>query len=111
MRKSWFISGVAAGLAGAAAYYLTSQRSAPLRRNVQQRARESAAWLQGQQRELADGLHRIELQINQLGDEMRQRLDQLARQASDAVQPQLDADWGLEKDDLQESLRSLPGQR
>ncbi len=108
MRKSLIIGGIAAGIAGAAAYYIASQNGTPLRRNVQKRARESALWLQEQQREMADGLQRIEQQIGHLGDEMRQRLDQIAHQASEAVQPRLDEEWGLERDDLQESLRSLP---
>lgn len=111
MRKSWIISGIAAGVAGAAAYYIASQNGTALRQNVRRRAQDSAAWLQGQHRDLNDGLQRIEAQIGQLGEEMRQRLDELARQASDVVQPRLDEEWGLENEDLQASLRSLPGQR
>lgn len=111
MRRSLIISGIFAGVAGGVAYYLTTRQGAEFRSGVQQRARVSAAWLQGQQREMAQGLHRIEAQIMQLGEEMRHRLDTIAEQAAGAVQPRIEEDWGLDKGDLQQDLRGLPGQR
>ncbi len=110
MRKSIIISGIAAGIAGAAAFYFATRNRDAIRAQVQQRTRESSLWLHEQQRELADGLHRIEGEIARLGDDVRHRLDALAQQAAGAVQPRV-GEWHLERGDLQDDLRGLPGRR
>lgn len=109
MRTSALFGGAAVLGAAALAYYLTSQRSRPLRAGVQQRASASAQWLRLHQRELHDGFDRLEEQIAALGDEMRTRLDEIRRQAAGAVSSPLDlGEWELERDDVQHDLRGLP---
>ena len=64
----------------------------------------SAEWLRAHRPDLSPQLGRIERQIDQLGAELRQRLDTLQQQ----VQPSVDVAWDVSRDDLSAGLRDLP---
>ncbi len=64
----------------------------------------SADWLRAHRPDVSPQLGRIERQIDQLGTELRQRLDTLQQQ----VQPSVDVAWNVTRDDLSAGLRDLP---
>lgn len=64
----------------------------------------SASWLRAHRPDFSPQLGRIEQQIDSLGTELRGRLDALQQQ----IQPGVDVEWNVTRDDFAAGLRDLP---
>lgn len=98
MNRSQFGSAFALALGvGTAVYFFATEHG-------RRTGLASADWLRAHSPDVAPQLGRIERQIDQLGTELRQRLDLLQQQ----VQPSVEVAWNVTPGDLDADLRDLP---
>ncbi len=98
MNRSQFGSALALALGVGTAVYLFATD------HGRRTGSASADWLRTHRPDVSPQLGRIERQIDQLGTELRQRLDTLQQQ----VQPSVDVAWNVTRGDLDADLRDLP---
>ena len=98
MNRSQIGSALGLGLLGGVfAYFVATERG-------RRTGAASADWLRSHRPDFSPQLGRIEHQIEALGTDLRGRLDALQQQ----IQPGVDVDWTVSRDDFNASLRDLP---
>lgn len=98
MNRSHLGGALGLGLVGGLlAYFVSTDRG-------RQTRAASADWLRSHRPDFSPQLGRIEQQIDALGAELRGRLDALQQQ----IQPGVEVEWTVSRDDFTAGLRDLP---